>query len=83
MAERQQRLRQEELECANCILKIPIPDYDSSVKLLRCENCKLLHYCSTLCQTEHWHDNHKSLCKIFAREEILETKHQEGFCHTC
>ena len=76
------RLCQEDLVCANCLVKMR--DLDGSVKLLRCGGCKLLHYCSVVCQTEHWHDNHKSVCKIFSRKKkISETKHKEGICNTC
>ena len=75
------RLCQEDLDCANCVVKMR--DLDCSVKLLMCGGCKLVHYCSAVCQTEHWHHNHKSVCKIFSRKKkISETKHK-GICNNC
>ena len=83
--EERPRLDKEKLVCANCLVKMrfELRDQDLPELLLRCEGCELLHYCSAVCQTEHWEANHKYLCKIFSRKEILETKHIEGFCHTC
>ena len=80
-----ERLSQEDLVCANCVVKIRDPGCSEPVVAVevRCETCQLVHYCSALCRTEHWHNNHKAVCRIFARQEILETKHKEGFCHTC
>ena len=65
------RLRQEDLVCAYCVVKMR--DLDCRVKLL--------HYCSAVCQTEHWHYNHKSVCKILSGKKILETKHKDS-CQT-
>ena len=76
------RLSPEKLVCANCVVKMR--GQAPPGLLLRCGGCRLLHYCSAVCQTEDWHANHSSLCKIFSRKKkISETEHKEGSCQTC
>ena len=74
------RLSQERLVCANCVVKMRDQPYPEA--LLRCGGCRLLHYCSPVCQREHWQASHRWLCKIFSRKkQISETTHTEGFCN--
>ena len=35
--------------------------------LNRCAACNRLSYCSTACQSVHWKQEHKAVCKIFRR----------------
>ena len=73
------RLHQPDLVCANCLVKMR--DLDCFVKLRRCPGCKLVHYCSAVCETEHWQSNHESVCKIFSRKKkISKTNREEEFC---
>ena len=80
--DRKPRLSEERLVCANCVVRMRGPA--SPEKLLRCGGCSLLHYCSAVCQREHWQANHRSVCKIFSgKKKIPETKHEESNCQTC
>ena len=75
------RLSQERLVCANCVVKMR--DQASPEALLRCGGCRLLHYCSPVCQREHWQASHRSLCKIFSGKKQISETHKEGICQTC
>ena len=44
-------------ECANCSLPEQ-PD----VALRPCSRCKLVRYCGTECQAQHWKKGHKEFC---------------------
>ena len=50
--------------CANC--RIFEWEQVKPESLQKCGRCKLLQYCSTQCQAEHWALVHKSQCKILA-----------------
>eukprot|EP01128_Nolandella_sp_AFSM9_P001940 TRINITY_DN12340_c0_g1_i1.p1 TRINITY_DN12340_c0_g1~~TRINITY_DN12340_c0_g1_i1.p1 ORF type:complete len:284 (-),score=42.03 TRINITY_DN12340_c0_g1_i1:166-1017(-) len=56
-------------QCANCSSSTP----SSGNKLSRCSNCKLLHYCSSQCQRNHW-PSHRDQCQGFATmlKEVAE-----------
>lgn len=43
--------------CSTCMAKS-----GSSVRLYRCNKCKLLHYCSQVCQKVDWVKHHKKEC---------------------
>ena len=51
--------------CDGCLLK--------KEELKRCSKCKVVKYCSTVCQTEAWKNYHKSMCntvKVAPVEEM-------------
>ena len=46
-------------ECANC----SAPQSHTGVALLTCSRCKLVYYCGTACQAQHWKEGgHKKHC---------------------
>jgi hypothetical protein len=46
------------LECANCT----VPGEHLGITLRPCSRCKLVRYCGTECQTQHWKASHKKFC---------------------
>ena len=52
--------------------------------LRACSQCRLLTYCSTVCQREHWFRHHKNVCKLLAGEEADTGKdHDTENCSKC
>ena len=52
--------------------------------LRACSQCKLMTYCSTVCQREHWFRHHKNVCKVLAgQEEDTRKVHGLESCSTC
>jgi hypothetical protein len=45
-------------ECANCT----VPGDQPGITLRSCSRCKLVRYCGTECQTQHWKASHKLFC---------------------
>ena len=70
-------------QCANCSsYKWPQPENIDSNK--RCARCKILHYCSKECQTEHWLKVHKNHCKYLSGSKVLkESSHDPNSCRFC
>ena len=46
-------------QCAECGALEPPGD-----KFKKCGGCRVVHYCSLICQKKHWKAEHKAVCKI-------------------
>ena len=68
-------------QCANCpSYKWPQPDNVDK----RCAGCKILHYCSKECQTEHWLKVHKFHCKYLSGSKVMkDSSHKSSSCRRC
>ncbi|OQV17060.1 hypothetical protein BV898_08779 [Hypsibius exemplaris] len=40
--------------------------------MARCSGCKVVHYCSKICQKEDWSDRHKEECKLYRDWNSME-----------
>ena len=70
-------------ECANCP-SYKWPQLDNYDLYKRCSGCKIFHYCSKECQTEHWLKVHRFHCKYFSREkEKKGSRHDSNKCKFC
>ena len=66
------------LECANCT----IPGDHPGITLRPCSRCKLVRYCGTECQAQHWKASHKKFCvavdkrkpQLAANDDTTRTK---------
>ena len=66
-------------QCPNCAsYQWPQPENIDSYK--RCAGCKVLHYCSKECQTEHWLKVHKKHCKYLSGSKVLKDSNLCRFC---
>jgi len=69
--------------CANCTnycWKLP----EDKASLQRCSRCKVIAYCSTQCQEEHWHNVHKQQCKYLAKQKVKsKSRHNKATCLVC
>ena len=69
-------------ECANCLVhdwKQP----EDSTRLLKCQNCQVIEYCSKECQSEHWMKLHKSHCEFKDPSQNEPWQHVEQDCAMC
>ena len=70
-------------QCANC----PSYNWPQPVNVdgyKRCAGCKIFHYCSKTCQTEHWLKVHKFHCKYLrGSKELKESTHESSLCRFC
>ena len=55
--------------CTNCVIYRWTCDMKNPKK---CSRCKLLVYCSRICQLEHYNKTHKSHCKYLAGIKVKE-----------
>ncbi len=55
------------LECANCT----IPGDQPGITLRPCSRCKLVRYCGTECQAQHWKSSHKNFCVAMEKRKPL------------
>ena len=60
--------------CTNCVIYRWTCDMSNPKK---CSRCKLLIYCSRICQLEHYNKTHKNHCKYLAGLKV-----KEGSIHT-
>ena len=60
--------------CTNCVIYRWTCDMSKPKK---CSRCKLLLYCSRICQLEHYNKTHKNHCKYLAGLKV-----KEGSIHT-
>lgn len=44
----------------------------SSVKLMSCGACKVVHYCNRECQKRHWKAGHKAVCRPMQSDKNIE-----------
>ena len=54
-------------------------------KLYDCSGCKVVSYCSKLCQREHWFTAHKNHCKFLngSRKLCQDVFHDDTNCKEC
>ena len=57
--------------CTNCVIYRWTCDMKNPKK---CSRCKLLVYCSRICQLEHYNKTHKSHCKYLAGIKVKEMR---------
>ena len=49
-----------------------------------CLGCRLVKYCSKVCQREHWQAGHRDICKILSgKKEPDNVKHEVTSCQAC
>ena len=60
-------------ECANCT----IPGDQPGITLRPCSRCKLVRYCGTECQAQHWKSSHKKFCVAMDQRKPQPTSAKE------
>ena len=66
-------------ECANC----SAPEGRNGIVLRPCSRCKLAHYCSPACQSQHWEKgNHKKTCIPLSERSVASAKAAQGASST-
>ena len=69
--------------CANCRLH-GWKQLEDTSQLQRCKNCKVVQYCGTECQKEHWKKVHKEQCDHFVKSDNNQDwAHKEADCINC
>jgi len=67
--------------CTNCVVYRWTCDMKNPKK---CSRCKMLIYCSRICQLEHYNKTHKSHCKYLAGLKVKEGSiHTKKNCPRC
>ena len=67
--------------CYNC----EVYDWKCDMKnLKKCMGCKMVVYCSRICQLEHWNKIHRKQCKYLAGTKVHRDRvHTEDNCPKC
>ncbi len=60
-------------ECSNCT----IPGDKPGITLRPCSRCKLVRYCGTECQAQHWKSSHKKFCVAVEKRKPQPTSTAE------
>jgi len=67
--------------CDNCLLYKWECDMS---KPKQCKKCKMVNYCSRICQLEHWNKVHRKHCKYLAGTKVKDKAgHKPNFCPKC
>ena len=73
--------RRGEPVCVNCLAYKWKCDL---AHLKRCSRCKVVTYCSEICQLEHYNKNHKKFCKLLVGTKVKpKSMHSPEACKKC